>query len=216
MIAWKNLLLRLVPLCSSLIVGCAQQPYDYSALENSKPRSILVIPPMNDSIEVNAPYIFLSTISKPLAEKGYYVFPVAVIDQLLKENGLQTPADMHQISLNKIAEYINPDAILYVTIDDWGQKYKLLSSTTVVSASMELVDTKTGGTIWDAKAIAQKGSSDEDDSLGRMLTNAIIAQIAGSITDQTPDLARMANQAAINDPTRGLLNGPYRLVEPNK
>jgi hypothetical protein len=27
-----------------------------------------------------------------LAEKGYYVLPVAVIDQFLKENGLPTPA----------------------------------------------------------------------------------------------------------------------------
>lgn len=216
MIAWNNLLLRFIPLFSLVIVGCAQQPYDYSALENSKPASILVIPPINDSIEVNAPYIFLSTISKPLAEKGYYVFPVAVIDQFMKENGLQTPADMHQVSLNKIAEYINPDAILYVTIDDWGQKYNLLSSTTVVNASMELVDAKTGGTIWDAKAIAQKGSGDGGGGLAGMLASAIVAQIAGSITDQTPDLARMANQVAINNPTRGLLNGPYRLVESKK
>jgi hypothetical protein len=40
-------------------------------------------------------YIYLSTLTKPLAEKGYYVLPVAVIDQFLKENGLPTPAEMN-------------------------------------------------------------------------------------------------------------------------
>ncbi len=71
-----------------LLAGCvaSKTPYDYSALENSRPRSILVIPPLNNSVEVNAPYVFLSTITAPLAEKGYYVFPVAVIDRFLKEN----------------------------------------------------------------------------------------------------------------------------------
>jgi hypothetical protein len=46
---------------------------------------------------------YLSTLTKPLAEKGYYVLPVAVIDQFLKENGLPTPAEMNGIPLEKIA-----------------------------------------------------------------------------------------------------------------
>src|SRR5690554_3455023 len=45
-----------------LFSGCATKPYDYSAFQQSKPRSILVIPPKNNSMEVNAPYIYLSTI----------------------------------------------------------------------------------------------------------------------------------------------------------
>ena len=72
------------------VSGCATtvEPYDYTALKESAPRSILVIPPMNNSVEVTAPYSFLSTITAPLAESGYYVYPVSVIDSFLKENGL--------------------------------------------------------------------------------------------------------------------------------
>ena len=129
-----------------LLSGCqaTQTPYDYSALENSRPRSILVIPPVNNSVEVNASYIFLSTISRPLAEKGYYVFPVAVIDQFLKENGLPTPIEMNGIPLDKIAEHIGADAVLYVSIEEWGQKYNLVSSTTEVHSILRLVDVNTG------------------------------------------------------------------------
>ena len=52
-----------------LISGCALQPYDYTSLRASAPRSILVIPPSNDTVEVNAPYVYLSTVSRPLAEQ---------------------------------------------------------------------------------------------------------------------------------------------------
>src|SRR5210317_1864170 len=100
-----NCIISVVAAFVVLLSGCVAPtgPYDYSALENSRPRSILVIPPLNNSIEVNAPYIFLATITRPLAEKGYYVFPVAVIDAFLKENGLPTPAEMNGIPLDKIA-----------------------------------------------------------------------------------------------------------------
>jgi hypothetical protein len=95
----------LIAFLSIFIVGCNKhevKPYDYTAFKKSKPRSIVVIPPKNNSIEVNASYIYLSTLTKPLAEKGYYVLPVAVIDQFLKENGLPTPAEMNIIRIIRI------------------------------------------------------------------------------------------------------------------
>ncbi|MBL0717335.1 MAG: DUF799 family lipoprotein [Desulfosarcina sp.] len=63
----------LVFLCVTFLTSACTTipPYDYSAFERSKPRSIVVIPPKNNSIEVNAPYIYLSTLTRPLAEKGY-------------------------------------------------------------------------------------------------------------------------------------------------
>ena len=194
-----------------LINGCAtQERYDYSALEASKPRSILVIPPMNNSVEVNASNIYLSTLSRPLAEKGYYVFPVAVINQFLQENGLQSPADMHSVSLDKFAEHLNPDAILYIVIEDWGQRYEILSSTTVVKADMKLVDAKTGTTLWNTKVSYAQGSGDNGGGLVGMLVQAVVDQVVGTILDPTPNVARIANNIAINNQGRGLLNGPYR------
>jgi hypothetical protein len=121
----------LIAFLSIFIVGCNKhevKPYDYTAFKKSKPRSIVVIPPKNNSIEVNASYIYLSTLTKPLAEKGYYVLPVAVIDQFLKENGLPTPAEMNGIPLEKIREHTGADAVLYVEIEEFGQKYLVLSS----------------------------------------------------------------------------------------
>lgn len=193
-----------------LNVGCAMQtPYDYSALKQYPPRSILVLPPVNNTVEVNAPYTFLSTISKPLAEKGYYVFPVSVIDHLMKENGLHTPEDMNGVSLQKIDEIIGADAVLYVTIEEWGQKYQVITSRTVVNAKLKLVDVKTGELLWDATAYAEQSSGDGGAGIAGALVGAVIQQIAGSVVDLTPGLARNANNASINNKSRGLTSGPY-------
>ncbi|WP_028468629.1 DUF799 domain-containing protein [Neptunomonas japonica] len=205
-------IIRLLPaFILVLITGCAQQQqtYDYSAFETSKPKSILVIPPQNNTVEVNAPYIYLSTISRPLAEKGYYVFPVAVIDQLLKQNGLTSPAEMHSIPLEKINEFIAPDAVLYVNIEEWGQKYQVLASTTVVQATLKLVDAKTGTVIWDGVAAGQRSSGDGGGGLAGILVAAIVEQIAGNILDYTPSVATLANQLALNNKGIGIPSGPY-------
>lgn len=206
--------LRLMTVASLLLsVGCTTvAPYDYTALQASKPRSILVLPPMNDSVDVNAPYTFLSTISKPLAEKGYYVFPVAVIDTFLKQNGMSEPADMHAIPLDKLSENIGPDAVLYVNINNWGQKYQLLTSTTVVDSNARLVDARTGSVLWESHISLVQGSNNSSSGLTAMLVGALVEQILDSKIDQTLPVSSMANTAAINRTGSGLLPGPYRSV----
>src|SRR5262249_17607729 len=92
---WLNIGCTLIAL--ALLTGCATPtPYDYTNYREHPPRSILVLPPLNESTAVGATYSYLSTVTRPLAEMGYYVFPVAVVDQFLKENGLPSAGEMHQ------------------------------------------------------------------------------------------------------------------------
>lgn len=199
--------------CTAIVfAGCASSPAkDNSLFNEHRPLSILVLPPVNNSVEVNAPYTYLSTISKPLAEKGYYVFPVAVIDQFLKENGLPTPDEMHTISLDKIRQHIGADAVLYVTISDWGQKFQIVSSKSVVRAHARLVDTRTGTQLWSENIY---GSHDQSNNTGGGLLGAVVGavvdQVAGSLVDHTPAVAREANHRAFYNHHRGLPDGPYR------
>ena len=194
--------------------GCVTvEPYNYGPLKQAAPRSILVLPPMNSSVEVSAPYTYLSTVTRPLAEKGYYVFPVSVVDTFLKENGLPTPAEMNGIALDKIDEIIGADAVLYVDIQDWGQKFQVLSSVTVVRGNVRLVSVRTGELLWEAPINAQYNPNNNSGGGGLLgaLVVAVVSQIAGEITDNTPQVARMANNMAFNSAKRGLLNGPYKI-----
>jgi len=214
----RHIILGLLITALLALTGCntTSPSYNYTQLTNHAPRSILVIPPMNNTMEPNAPYIYLSTITSVLAEKGYYVFPVAVIDNFLKENGLPTPAEMNNIPLDKIDAHIGADAVLYVTLDDWGQNFEVFSSSTVVRGGVKLVSVKTGELLWDAPINFVESSSSSDNGLVGALVSAIATQIINDIHDNTPHVARQANHVAINNKTRGLLKGPYALKQNNE
>lgn len=201
-------------MCLSVcLFGCvAPTKVDRSAFVAYQPRSILVIPPRNNTVEINAPYTFLAAITRPIAEKGFYVFPVAVIDTFLKENGLPTPEEMNSIPLDKIHEHIGADAVLYTTINQWGQKYQVLSSKAVVSATMKLVDVRTGDLLWTGKAYSEQQPSNNNGGLAGALIGALVDQVVGSVVDHTFPLARQATAITIGNTRSGFINGPYKPI----
>jgi hypothetical protein len=76
----------------AVLSGCASQvkQMDYSAFKASHPKSILVLPPVNNSPDVNATFSMLSQTTYPLAEAGYYVMPVTLVTETFYQNGLST------------------------------------------------------------------------------------------------------------------------------
>jgi hypothetical protein len=195
--------------CAFVVMGCATvQERDDSFYREHMPRSILVLPPLNESVAVDAPYSYLSTISMPLGEAGYYVFPVAVVDAFMKDNGLPTPDEMHGVALAKLREVFGTDAVLYVVIEDWGQKYVLLSSNTVVKARARLVDTASGRDLWTGRIDWVEGSGSGGNDLLGMVISAAIEQIIESAGDAAHDAARRANANMVLDSRSGLLPGP--------
>src|ERR1035437_652076 len=125
------------------LTGCVtSKHYDHTNSGAPPPRSIVVLPPLNQSTDIKGTYSYLSTVTRPLAEMGYYVFPVAEVDQLMKENGMPTAGEMHQVPPSKIGEIIGADSVLYVTLRKYGSKYQVISSVTTVTADAKLVDAK--------------------------------------------------------------------------
>jgi hypothetical protein len=188
--------------------ACAPAMQDYTSFRQHMPKSILVLPPLNETTNVGAPYVFLSTVSRPVGEAGYYAFPVAVVDALMKENGLPTPGEMHQVPLAKLGEVFGADAVLYVAIEQWGQKYQVIDSVTVVKARAKLVDVNTGLTLWNGMIHAEESSSAGQTDLIGMLVAALIDQVIDSATDRAHAVSRVATQQAVSDPNTGFLRGP--------
>jgi hypothetical protein len=173
------------------------------------PHSILVLPPVNESVDVGAPYSWLTTATMPIAEQGYYVFPVAIIDEFMKENGLPNPEDMHGTPLEKLGEIFGADAVLYVTLTEFGQKFELFSSVTRVNALAQLVDIRTGQVIWNGKLnYAEEGNSSSQGGLLGAMVNAAITQIGETVNDSAHDAAALANRQLFQDTRTGFLKGP--------
>jgi hypothetical protein len=153
--------------------------------------------------------IYLSTITRIIAERGYYVFPVAVVDAMMKDNGVPTPDQMANIPLKKIREVINPDSVLYLTILQWGTKYKLITTYDVVQIHGILVDTRSGIVLWEGEhtVVDETGNGNNGSKLANALVAAILKKIGNSIADPSPGLARKANKELFLNYDKGLLFG---------
>jgi hypothetical protein len=191
------------------LAGCAAAPFDYGPYLAHMPRSILVLPPTNDTVEVLAPYSCLSTVTHPLAERGYYVFPVAVVDEYMRQNGLPTPAEMNAVPVDKLREVFGADAVLYLHITDWGTKYVVIQSVTTVKVTGRLVDSATGQTIWTGEWIAQQGSGDSGGGLIGMVATALVTQVVRTTGDAAHTVAMQTAPLWIEAEDRGFLVGPY-------
>jgi len=204
-----------IPGCCGLVLalaltlaGCATKPYDYTNFRAHPPRSILVLPPLNESTAVEGTYGYYSTVTKPLAEMGYYVFPVVVVDQFMKENGLPTAGEMHQAPLNKIRDIFGADAVLYATLKQYGTKYQVINSATIVSVQAKLVDTQTGLTLWDGTATAQENSGGSGNIFVDLIA-AAVSQAVSTSADEAHNTSSMANTMLLTPKDHGLLYGPY-------
>jgi hypothetical protein len=202
--------LAALALVTALSTGCATtKVFDYGTYFDNVPRSILVLPPLDETPDVDACYGYLSTVTYELAERGYYVFPVAVVDRMLRDNGLPTPGEMHTVPLKKLREVFGADAVLYVVVKQWGTRYMVLSSVTTVEVHARLVDLETGEELWNGVGHVEEGSGDGGGGLGGMLANALISQIASSSHDPSRRLATDMNVQLFEDQNQGLLLGPY-------
>ena len=188
------------------LTACAAppKPYDYTAFKEAKPASLLVLPPVNDTPDVNATYGVLSNLSMPLAEAGYYVLPVALVDETLRTNGVTTPSDAHNIDPAKLRQIFGADAALYVGVKQYGSVYKVLTSETIVEVQAKLVDLRTGTLLWEGQA---RASSAEQQNNNQGLIGALINQIVSNLTDRSYDIAGLAGNRLVYAPN-GLLPGP--------
>jgi len=182
---------------------------DQSDFRNSKPKSILVLPPVNLSPDIRGSLTFLSTVTRPLSEAGYYVFPVAMVDATFKENGLQLADDIHDAPLSKLQSIFGADAVLYITVEKFGSSYVVIDSQTVVSAKAKLVDARTGTLLWKGQASASDAEGrDNNNGLAGVLINSVIHQLASNIGNPGHQVAKLASARLLSPQSGGILYGP--------
>lgn len=209
------MLIKCLPalLAAILLGGCATpaRNYDYSAFRESRPASILVLPPVNSSPDINATYSLLAQTTIPLAESGYYVFPVTLVDETFKQNGMTTPADIHQIPGNKLREIFGADAALYIDIKQYGTSYAVIASETRVTAEGRLVDLRSGKMLWSgsASASSNEGNNNSGGGLVGLLVKAVISQIVDSLSNRGHAIAGItSNRLLAAGRPNGILYGP--------
>jgi hypothetical protein len=195
---------------SILLAACVQPlaKKDYTGFRNANLKSLLIVPAVNRSLQVTAPDYYLSTISVPLAERGYYVFPVHLVKRVMEEDGMSDADMIHNQDPVKLASLFNADAVLYVTIEKWESRYAILSTTTEVEINYVIKDGSTGEELWTYKQSMVYQPAQNSNGLAGLIVNAITAAIEKAAPNYMP-LARKVNSLAILTPHQGIPAGPY-------
>lgn len=196
-----------------LLSGCATpgKPYDYTAFRESKPTSILVLPPLNNSPDVKATYSMYAQVTVPLAEAGYYVFPVTLVNETFKQNGMTVPADIHALPAAKLRKIFGADTALYIVVTQYGSTYNVISSEARVSADGRLVDLRNGQTLWQGTATASSAEQQNNNNNGLLgaLITAMVSQVLDTMSNRSHPIAGITSQRllAAGHPN-GILYGP--------
>jgi len=206
---WLSLA-ALVSACT--LGGCAtpKPPYDFTEFNKAPPRSILVVPVVNRSLDVDASNYVLSTLTIPLAELGYYVFPVNTVKVVLEQEGLYEPEQVRRMEPSQLAALFGADAVLYVTIKRWDAQYVVISTTVTVEFDYEMTH-KNGPKIWAANKQMQYTPQNQQQQ-GGGLAVLIAAAITAAATRIAPNylpLTQQANQQVFMVESTKLPPGPY-------
>lgn len=199
---------RLLLMLAVLAAACASpgSRRDFSKLVAADPRALLVVPAVNKSMDLEAADFFLSTLPVPLAERGYYVFPVNLVKRLLEDEGMADAAMVHAADTGRLCRMFGADAVLYPTVEQWNAKFMVIATKVEVAFSYELKDCATGDVLWAGREEDEYQSSSAEHGL---LGSVLAAAAEKARPDYLP-MARQASTRALSYPGPGLPAGPYR------
>lgn len=172
-------------------------------------RSIVVLPPLNRTVDVLAPDHCLPLLTRPLVERGYYVFPVWTVKQILDEEGLSDAGLLHGADPRRIGALFGADAVLLPTLHHWEAKYAVLGTFTVVDVEFRLLSATTGAELWKRR---QRISRTTDVPHGGHPGAMLVAMLVGAALQKAaPDLTGPAREAVRACLHTALPEGPRRL-----
>lgn len=202
---------------AALLTGCVAQPtkpQDMSAFKAAAPRSILVVPTVNKSLDVDASNYVLATLPVPLAEKGYYVFPVNTTKFVLEQEGMYEGERIHEQPPEALAKLFDADAVLYVTINRWDAQYAVITTTVTVDFDYRLV-ARDGTEIWKEHKTMQYQPQNNNSS-GPPLAQLISMLVEAAVTRAAPNympLAQSANRQVFVFGPNAIPDGPYKVSD---
>jgi len=206
-----------------ILSGCAHREIKLSTQEKflaAAPRSILIVPVVNNSVDITAADYMLSTLAIPLAERGYYVFPINAVKRVLEDDGLADSSLVHSAPTSKLANLFGADVVLYVIVEQWDAKYAVLTTTTTVAIYYQIRDGKTDDVLWEnrVKMVYQPDSGGGGGGgLGGLAAQLVVKAVVAAMEKASPNympLARKANANALfHYPGTGIPPGPYANVE---
>lgn len=94
----------------------------YAKMYEEKPVTLLVMPPINNSTNVEAKDLLYTSISRPLVEAGYYVISPLLAMDILKSESAYDSELFIEAPLTMFNNFFGADAVVFSVIDSWTKK----------------------------------------------------------------------------------------------
>ncbi len=179
---------------------------EFPKMYEQQPRSILILPPMNESTDAEAKDYYMTTTEMPFALMGYYTFPTEMVSDIMKQEGVYDTEVLYNMPLDKYYEYFGADTVLFTRIKKWDVSYMVLASSLTISIEAKILSTKTSEELWKytGTVVVDLGGGNSGGGIGGLIASAIATAINTAAADYV-DHAHTANQRIIYT----LPVGPY-------
>jgi len=195
----NKLKFMLMGVLALVITGCASpnlvtKAQEFPKMYDERPRSLLVMPPINLSTAADAKDYYATTVEMPLAFQGYYTFPYELTTEILKQEGIYDSELVYNMPLDKFNEYFGADAVLFTKIKKWDTSYAVIASNLTVSIDAEIKSTKTSETLWkyNGTVVVDLSGGNSGGGMAGLIASAIVTAVNTAAADYTT-YARQAN-----------------------
>jgi hypothetical protein len=189
----KNIkILLLLGLISLSLAACAPKPLKkcdaFPKMYSDRPLAILVLPPINQTTAADAKEYYATTVAEPLSLTGYYVFPIEVVSEVLKNEGVYDTETLVSADPRKFKEFLGADGVLYIWIKKWDTAYFVIGGSVTVGVRCLLKSTTSGDTLWEYEGVIVHDTSARQSGggLGGLIAAVIVTAIQTATTDYIP------------------------------
>lgn len=207
----KYLLIITTALLSLMLLSCSSltKATAFQGMYDENPVVMLIMPPINNSSNVEAKDYFYTTMNVPLAEAGYYVIPPATALATLQRESAYDSERFINGDLAAFRKMFGADVAVFTIIKSWNKQ--MLSSQIVIEIEYVFKSTKSNEVLYrrDATIICDTSvSRSSSGSLAGLLFQAAANAVKTAVTDYV-SVAIMCNKTALVDLPYGKYHPKY-------
>lgn len=204
-----SLFLLLVVLLSACGPEHISKKDAFPNMYEERPLSILVLPPINMTTAADAKEYYATTIAEPLSFAGYYIYPIEVTTDILKNEGLYDTEILEGLPPEKFKQFFGADAVMYIKILRWNTSYYVIGGNVTVAVDCLLKSTTTGRDLWkyDGTIVVDTTGGSGGGGLAGLIVKVVATAVQTATTDYVP-IAKRANIITIS-------SMPYGKYHPN-
>jgi hypothetical protein len=204
------LILFAVILSSCKTTAPIKKSVAYKGMYEEKPLTILIMPPINRSTNVEAKEYFHSTLYLPLTNCGFYVIPPFLSMEILKKESAYDAELFLDAPLAKFGEVFGADLALFTIIHKWDKSG--LMAKVYVEVEYIIKSTKTNEIVYARHGLITYDASVNTGAGGiaGLIANVALSAINTAAKNYV-DVARVCNSFTFQDFPAGKYSPMYGL-----